>query len=91
MPEDSFSLSLLLILLAVLVFTLAGCALYSGLLTDITVQTCSSSLKKMTFAYRFKEGAYKNSGQLLKEARRVGATGLSCIGVFYDEPKQVNI
>lgn len=91
MPEGCFSLSLLLILLAVLVFTLAGCVLYSGLLTVITVQTSSSSLKKTTFAYKFKEGAYKNSGQLLKEARLVGATGLSCIGVFYDEPKQVNI
>lgn len=78
------------VLLALLILTLAGCILYSGLFTDITVQTCCPSLKKITFAYKFKEGTYKESGKLFKEARCVGL-GLPCLGVFYDDPKKVNM
>lgn len=67
----------------------AACILYSGLLPDITVLTGYPPIKKITFAYKFREGSYKNSGQLFKESRKIAPT-LSCIGVFYDDPKKVN-
>ncbi|XP_017263685.1 testis-expressed protein 264 [Kryptolebias marmoratus] len=90
MPDDWLSPSAVLVLfLGLFILTLAGRVLYSGLLADVTVQTCFSPLKKITFAYRFKEGAYKSSGQLFEEARCAAPTGLSRIGVFYDDPKKI--
>ncbi|KAK9528905.1 hypothetical protein VZT92_013036 [Zoarces viviparus] len=68
--------------------TLAGYVLYSGLLTDIIVLTGSPPIKKITFVYKFKQGPYQKSGQLFKESHRIGPK-LSCIGVFYDDPKKV--
>ncbi|XP_039972446.1 testis-expressed protein 264 homolog [Xiphias gladius] len=70
------------------IFTAAGYILYSGLLWDVTVLTGSPPMKKVKFAYKFKEGPYKNCGQLFKESHSIGP-GLSCIGVFYDDPKKV--
>ncbi|XP_029287738.1 testis-expressed protein 264 isoform X2 [Cottoperca gobio] len=43
---------------------------------------------KITFAYKFKEGPYKDCRQLFKESNRIGPK-LSCIGVYYDDPKKV--
>ncbi|XP_054472895.1 testis-expressed protein 264 homolog [Anoplopoma fimbria] len=68
--------------------TVAGYVLYSGLLSDITVLTGSPPLKKITFVYKFKEGPYQNCVQLFKESQSIGPK-LSCIGVFYDDPKKV--
>ncbi|XP_070703950.1 testis-expressed protein 264 homolog [Pempheris klunzingeri] len=76
-------ISLLLSLIAA-----AGFILHSGLLSDITILTGSPPVKKLTFAYKFKEGPYKNCGQLFKESLSIGPK-LSCIGVFYDDPKKV--
>nr|XP_046239456.1 testis-expressed protein 264 homolog [Scatophagus argus] len=70
------------------VITGAAYILYSGLLSDITVLTGSPPIKKITFAYKFKQGPYKNCGQLFKESHTIGPK-LSCIGVFYDDPKKV--
>lgn len=71
------------------VITAAAYILYSGLLSDITVLTGFPPIKKITFAYKFRQGSYRNSGQLFKESRNIAPT-LSCIGVFYDDPKKVN-
>ncbi|KAF1391776.1 hypothetical protein PFLUV_G00045590 [Perca fluviatilis] len=84
---DWVSLCVVIILLISLV-TVAGYILYSGLLTDIIVLTGSPPVKKITFAYKFKEGPYKNCRQLFKESHSIGPK-LSCIGVFYDDPKKV--
>lgn len=68
--------------------TVAGYILYSGLLSDIIILTGSPPIKKITFAYKFKEGPYKNCGQLFKESHSIGPK-LPCIGIFYDDPKEV--
>lgn len=80
----SVATSLLLSLL-----TIAGFILYSGLLTDITILTGFPPIKKIIFAYKFKKGPYKNCGQLFKESHSIGPK-LSCLAVFYDDPKKVN-
>ncbi|XP_028262476.1 testis-expressed protein 264 [Parambassis ranga] len=66
----------------------AGYILYSGFLADITVLTGCPPIKKIIFAYKFKQGPYKNCGQLFKESNYIGP-GLPCVGVFYDDPKKV--
>lgn len=76
--------------LLVVLLTAAGYALYSGLLSDITVLTGSPPIKKITFVYKFKKGPYESCGELFKESRGIGPK-LSRIGVYYDDPKKVNI
>ncbi|KAI9515093.1 hypothetical protein NQZ68_027959 [Dissostichus eleginoides] len=78
------------VLISVLIslITVVGYLWCSGLLSDIPIQTGSPPVKKITFAYKFKEGPYKDCRQLFKESRRIGPK-LSCIGVFYDDPKKV--
>lgn len=68
--------------------TVAGLIVYSRLLSHITVRTGPPPLKKITFAYKFKQGPYRSCEQLFRESHSIGPK-LSCIGVFYDEPKKV--
>ncbi|XP_038553147.1 testis-expressed protein 264 homolog [Micropterus salmoides] len=84
---DWLSLCVVISLLLCLT-TVAGYILYSGLLSDIIVLTGSAPIKKITFAYKFKKGPYKQCGQLFKESLSIGPK-LSCIAVFYDDPKKV--
>lgn len=87
MPDWLCVCALISLLLSLI--TVAGFMVYSsGLLSDITILTGSAPIKKITFAYKYKEGPYKHCGQLLKESHRIGPK-LSCIAVFYDDPKKV--
>lgn len=60
------------------------------LFSDVTVRTGPAPLKKITFAYKFQQGPYKSYRQLFRESLGIGPK-LSCIGVFYDDPKKVKI
>lgn len=83
--------SLCVVIISLLsLLTAAGYILYSGFLADITVLTGCPPIKKIIFAYKFKQGPYKNCGQLFKETNRIGP-GLPSVGVFYDDPKKVSI
>ncbi|XP_041837257.1 testis-expressed protein 264 homolog [Melanotaenia boesemani] len=85
---DLLSLCVVVILLGLFFLTVAGYIFYLGLQINVKVHTGVPPIKKITFAYKFKEGPYKNCGQLFKEAHFIGPE-LSCIGVFYDHPKKV--
>ncbi|CAJ1050618.1 testis-expressed protein 264-like [Xyrichtys novacula] len=85
---DWVSLCVISLLLLLCLITLACYFVYSGLLSDVVVLTGSPPIKKITFAYKFTQGPYKNCGQLFKESHRIGPK-LSCIGVFYDDPNKV--
>lgn len=85
---DWFALFALIILLSLFILTVAVFILCSELLTDAIVQTGYPPIKRIIFAYKFREGPYKNCGQLFKEARCVGPK-LSCIAVFYGDHKTV--
>ncbi|XP_077385572.1 testis-expressed protein 264 isoform X2 [Festucalex cinctus] len=74
--------------LFVTILLLAGYLLYSGLLSNIVISTGSPPIKKVTFVYKFKEGPYKKCAELFKETNSI-APALSCIGIFYDDPKKV--
>ncbi|KAM7006471.1 testis-expressed protein 264 [Tautogolabrus adspersus] len=80
--------SVCVISLLLSLITAACYMLYSGLASDIIVLTGSPPIKKITFAYKFKQGPYENCGQLFKESHSIGPK-LSCIGVYYDDPKKV--
>ncbi|XP_061687404.1 testis-expressed protein 264 homolog isoform X2 [Syngnathoides biaculeatus] len=86
--SEWMSLCVAVSLFVTLVSLLAGYFVYSGLLSDIIILTGSPPIKKVTFVYKFREGPYKKCVDLFKEANSIGPQ-LSCIGIFYDNPKQV--
>ncbi|KAL0978126.1 hypothetical protein UPYG_G00166480 [Umbra pygmaea] len=77
----------LIIGLLLLVITI-GYILYSGLLSEINIRTGSPPIQNITIAYKFKQGPYKECGQLFTESCSIGPE-LSCISVFYDDPGKV--
>ncbi|XP_062401718.1 testis-expressed protein 264 [Sardina pilchardus] len=86
--SDFIILGLILFLVLCLIATIVLFVLYSGLFSVIDIRTGSPPIKKITIAYKFKEGPYKDCGASFTEACSIGPK-LSNIGVFYDDPKQV--
>uniref|UniRef100_A0A4W5QQU2 Testis expressed 264, ER-phagy receptor n=1 Tax=Hucho hucho TaxID=62062 RepID=A0A4W5QQU2_9TELE len=80
-------LILCLIFVLLSLVTIVGYVLYSGLLSEIHIRTGSPPIKNITIAYKFKQGPYKECGQLFTESCSIGPN-LSSIGVFYDDPKK---
>lgn len=66
----------------------AAYMLYSGLFAHISVLTGSPPIKKITFAYKFRQGPYRNCGKLFEESHNIGPE-LPSIGVYYDDPNEV--
>ncbi|XP_061584487.1 testis-expressed protein 264 homolog [Cololabis saira] len=85
--SDLILLLLIAVLLFCLVVTVGGFLLYSGLLSDVLIKTGPPPVKSVTIAYKFKQGSYKDCGADYTESCSIGPK-LSCIGIFYDDPKQ---
>ncbi|XP_020497808.1 LOW QUALITY PROTEIN: testis-expressed protein 264 homolog [Labrus bergylta] len=85
--SDLILVLLVVVLLVCLVGTLVGFLVYSGLLSDVIIKTGPPPIKNVTFAYKFKEGSYKDCGAAYTETCSIGPK-LSTISVFYDDPKQ---
>lgn len=71
--------------LVLLLLTLFGAAVYSGLLHDIQIGVGKPHISDVTVAYKFDRSPYKNCGYLFSEAHSL-APKLRCICVFYDDP-----
>lgn len=85
--SDLFVVLLIIALLVCLILTVGGLLLYSGLLTEVVIKTGPPPIKNVTFAYKFKEGSYKDCGAAYTESCSIGPK-LTSIAVFYDDPKQ---
>uniref|UniRef100_A0A3B5QHE6 Testis expressed 264, ER-phagy receptor a n=1 Tax=Xiphophorus maculatus TaxID=8083 RepID=A0A3B5QHE6_XIPMA len=85
--SDSALLLLILFLLLCLVLTVGGLLVYSGLLTEVVIKTGAPPIRNVTVAYKFKQGAYKDSGAAFTETYSIGPK-LRAIGIFYDDPKK---
>jgi len=73
-----------------ILLTLLGVAIYSGLLHDIKISVGKPHVSNITVAYKFDRGPYQNCGYLFTEASSV-APKLRCIGVYYDDPQEVQL
>ncbi|KAF5909351.1 testis-expressed sequence protein, partial [Clarias magur] len=87
--SDFVILSLILFLVVCLILTLAGFVYYSGLLSEIVVRTGSPPVRKMTVAYKFKKGSYKDRGAAFTESCSI-APQLCSIALYYDNPNQTD-
>ncbi|XP_078065466.1 testis-expressed protein 264-like [Mustelus asterias] len=76
-----------LLLAALLLLSLLGLALYSGLLSQVSVRSGPPPIRAFTLAYKYKQGPYREAGRLFTEITSIAPTH-SSVGIYYDHPKQ---
>ncbi|KAH1168504.1 hypothetical protein KIL84_003987, partial [Mauremys mutica] len=85
---DWVLLGLIGALLVLLLLTLFGFAIYSGLFSEVVVSAGSPPIRNITLAYKFKVGPYGDCGKLFTESCSISPK-LCSIGVYYDNPHTV--
>ncbi|XP_073420572.1 testis-expressed protein 264 [Dendrobates tinctorius] len=83
-------ISLIAALVALLLLTLFGLAVYSGLLTEVEVRAGPPPIRGVVVAYKFRVGPYDESGNLYTESVSL-APKLVSLGVYYDNPMKVPV
>ncbi|CAI9603288.1 unnamed protein product [Staurois parvus] len=88
---DWVLISLIAALVALLLLTLFGLAVYSGLLTEVEVRAGPPPIRGgVVVAYKFRVGPYDESGNLYTESVSL-APKLVSVGVYYDNPMKVPV
>ncbi|XP_069500140.1 testis-expressed protein 264 [Ambystoma mexicanum] len=87
---DWLLLGLIAGLMALLLLTIFGVAVYSGLLTEVVVGAGTPPIRSITIAYKFRVGPYDESGNLFTESCNI-APKLPSIGVYYDNVLKVPV
>ncbi|NWI57622.1 TX264 protein, partial [Calyptomena viridis] len=86
---DWVLLGLIAALIVLLLLTVFGFVVYSGLFTEVVVSAGSPPVGTMTLAYKFRVGPYGESGQLFTDGGSISSK-LCSIGVYYDNPHTVS-
>ncbi|XP_047909757.2 testis-expressed protein 264 isoform X1 [Anser cygnoides] len=87
--SDWVLLGLIGVLVVLLLLTVFGFAVYSGLFTEVVVSAGSPPIGSITLAYKFRVGPYGESGQLFTDGCSISSK-LCSIGVYYDNPHTVS-
>ncbi|KFM11110.1 Testis-expressed sequence 264 protein, partial [Aptenodytes forsteri] len=86
--SDWVLLGLIAALVMLLLLTIFGFVVYSGLFTEVVVSAGSPPVGSITLAYKFRVGPYGESGQLFTDGCSISSK-LCSIGVYYDNPHTV--
>ncbi|NWS61200.1 TX264 protein, partial [Chunga burmeisteri] len=86
--SDWVLLGLIAALVVLLLLTIFGFVVYSGLFTEVVVSAGSPPVGNITLAYKFRVGPYGESGQLFTDGCSISSK-LYSIGVYYDNPHTV--
>ncbi|NXN11607.1 TX264 protein, partial [Indicator maculatus] len=87
--SDWVLLGLIVALVMLLLLTIFGFVVYSGLFTEVVVSAGSPPVGSITLAYKFRVGPYGESGQLFTDGCSISSK-LCSIGVYYDNPHTVS-
>ncbi|KFP82270.1 Testis-expressed sequence 264 protein [Apaloderma vittatum] len=87
--SDWVLLGLIAALVTLLLLTVFGFVVYSGLFTEVVVSAGSPPVGSITLAYKFRVGPYGESGQLFTDGCSISSK-LCSIGVYYDNPHTVS-
>ncbi|XP_053233470.1 testis-expressed protein 264 isoform X1 [Podarcis raffonei] len=82
---DWLLIGLFAALVALLLLTLFGFAVYSGLFTEVIVSAGLPPFSSITVAYKFQVGPYGDSGRLFTESCSISPR-LCSIALYYDSP-----
>uniref|UniRef100_A0A2R5LEI1 Putative sterol metabolic process n=2 Tax=Ornithodoros turicata TaxID=34597 RepID=A0A2R5LEI1_9ACAR len=74
--------------LILILFTFLGFLGYCGLFAPIDIRAGKPPFEELKVAYKFCRGPYKTSGGLFTEVHNL-APSLKCIGMYYDDPDEV--
>jgi len=80
----------ILFLAFLLILTLFVLIWYSCLLDNISVGAGPPPYGELTVMYKFGRGPYKDVGVTFTEVTSIAPRN-KCFGIYYDDPKQVNI
>ncbi|XP_053233474.1 testis-expressed protein 264 isoform X2 [Podarcis raffonei] len=86
---DWLLIGLFAALVALLLLTLFGFAVYSGLFTEVIVSAGLPPFSSITVAYKFQVGPYGDSGRLFTESCSISPR-LCSIALYYDSPHTVD-
>lgn len=86
--SDWVLLGLIAALVMLLLLTVFGFVVYSGLFTEVVVSAGSPPVGSITLAYKFRVGPYGESGQLFTDGCSISSK-LCSIGIYYDNPHTV--
>lgn len=87
---DWLLIGLFAALVALLLLTLFGFAVYSGLFTEVIVSAGLPPFSSITVAYKFQVGPYGDSGRLFTESCSISPR-LCSIALYYDNPHTVSL
>ncbi|GIY70936.1 testis-expressed protein 264 [Caerostris extrusa] len=88
MAAPDVIMTLIVLLLVLLFITVTALLWYSGLFISPNIKTCKPPFQELEIAYKFVRGSPKDCSMLYAEAHSL-APDLRCIGVHYDNPKEV--
>ncbi|CAN7989412.1 unnamed protein product [Ixodes hexagonus] len=88
METDVALLLGIIVVLILLLLSIVAFLGYCGLFAPIDIKAEKPPFKDLQVAYKFCRGSYKNSGALFTEVHSI-APSLKCIGVYYDDPNEV--
>lgn len=86
--SDWLLIGLFVALVLLLLLTIFGFAVYSGLFTEVIVNAGLPPIGNITVAYKFQVGPYGDSGRFFTESCSVSPR-LSSIAIYYDNPHTV--
>jgi len=75
------------VLMLLVLATIIGLLIHSGLLSPVDVKTCKPDIGELKIAYRFAQGPYKEAGSLFTHVHTL-MPNYRTIGVYYDDPKK---
>nr|XP_060621798.1 testis-expressed protein 264 [Anolis sagrei ordinatus]XP_060621799.1 testis-expressed protein 264 [Anolis sagrei ordinatus]XP_060621800.1 testis-expressed protein 264 [Anolis sagrei ordinatus] len=87
--SDWLLIGLFLALVVLLLLTIFGFAVYSGLFAEVVVSAGLPPVGNITVAYKFQIGPYGDSGRLFTESCSISPK-LWSIAVYYDNPHTVD-
>ncbi|KFQ37548.1 Testis-expressed sequence 264 protein [Mesitornis unicolor] len=87
--SDWVLLGMITALVMLLLLTVFGFVVYSGLFTEVVVSAGSPPVGNITLAYKFRVGPYGESGELFTDGCSISSK-LCSIGVYYDNPHTVS-
>ncbi|XP_058024125.1 testis-expressed protein 264 [Ahaetulla prasina] len=87
--SDWLLIGLFVALVLLLLLTIFGFAVYSGLFTEVIVNAGLPPIGNITVAYKFQVGPYGDSGRFFTESCSVSPR-LSSIAIYYDNPHTVD-
>ncbi|KAK3874977.1 hypothetical protein Pcinc_020127 [Petrolisthes cinctipes] len=74
------------VLLLVVLITIIGLLIHSGIFEPVEVRTCKPDIGEVYIAYQFARGPYKESGALFTQIHTL-LPEYRTVGVYYDNPK----